>query len=68
MEKNHHAPIRDYLSVSRYAGTKDFPVVMPEPARLIKDMPYIGLHHPAEPSEYDIEQILHKMGKTRPED
>ena len=66
MEKYHRSPIRDYKAVAAYAGNKDFIVSQPDPVMLIKSIEYIGRKLPA-PTEKEIEEILRKMGKTRPE-
>ncbi|MEE0417828.1 MAG: [Fe-Fe] hydrogenase large subunit C-terminal domain-containing protein [Clostridia bacterium] len=67
MEKYHPWFITDYLSVTRYAGDKDFPVEQPEISELsrrydilegMKDMP----------TERKIQEILNKMGKKKPSD
>lgn len=67
MEKYHPWFITDYLSVTRYAGDKDFPVEQPEISELsrrydilegMKDMP----------TERKIQEILSKMGKKKPSD
>lgn len=67
MEKYHPWFITDYLSVTRYAGDKDFPVEQPEISELsrrydilegMKDMP----------AERKIQEILSKMGKKKPSD
>lgn len=67
MEKYHPWFITDYLSVTRNAGDKDFPVEQPEISELsrrydilegMKDMP----------TERKIQEILSKMGKKKPSD
>lgn len=67
MEKYHPWFITDYLSVTRYAGDKDFPVEQLEISELsrrydilegMKDMP----------TERKIQEILNKMGKKKPSD
>ncbi|MGM9521102.1 MAG: [Fe-Fe] hydrogenase large subunit C-terminal domain-containing protein [Oscillospiraceae bacterium] len=67
MEKFHRSPVRDYISISDYAGSKDFKVEQPEPERLIKNMEYIERKLKM-PSEYEIAAALRQMGKTKPED
>lgn len=59
-------PLRDFLSVSRYAPEGDFEVGTHDSASLQKEMPYIGLRHQM-PGSRAIEEILKKMGKTSPE-
>ena len=67
MEKYHRMPVRDYYAVAHYAGKKDFDVVQPDPFTLRKEMEYIGRKLPY-PSESEIREALHRMGKLRPED
>lgn len=66
MDKNHRSPIRNNSIVNRYAGREDFPVVMPEVKEREKNIPYIGLNKEM-PGNKAIEDVLRKMGKTRPE-
>lgn len=67
MDKNYRSPVRDYLAVANYAGKEDFICNIPKPDLLIKDHSYIssGKHMPGQNT---IEDILKKMGKTKPED
>ena len=37
MEKNHHSPLQDYLSVAKFAGEKDFEVESPDKKYLLKE-------------------------------
>ncbi len=67
MEKYHPSPVKDYAAVVRYAGKKDFDVPQPESATLKKDMLSIEMHVNT-PDEYEITEILHKMGKFKPSD
>ena len=67
MEKYHRMPVRDYYAVAHYAGKKDFNVAQPDPFTLRKEMDYIGRKLPY-PSESEIREALHRMGKLRPED
>ena len=67
MEKYHRMPVRDYYAVAHYAGKKDFKVAQPDPFTLRKEMEYIGRKLPY-PSESEIREALHRMGKLRPED
>lgn len=59
-------PVRDFLSVSRFAGKEDFPTRDISKTELIKKMDFIGLHRQM-PGSRAIEEILRKMGKTDPE-
>lgn len=68
MDKPHVEPVRDFVSIDRYAPkTRDFAFTMPQRAQLKKEMSFIGLHHQM-PGNKTIEEILRKMGKTKPED
>ena len=67
MEKYHRMPVRDYYAVAHYAGKKDFDVAQPDSFTLRKEMEYIGRKLPY-PSESEIREALHRMGKLRPED
>lgn len=66
MDKLHSSPIRDYLAVDSYAGHKDFEVDAIKPAEILKEMNFIGIHRQL-PGSRAIEEILHKMGKSAPE-
>ena len=66
MEKYHKSPVKDYMSVSNYAGSKDF---------MTEDHSYIDIRKSfelierkaAQPTESEITDILHQMGKFKPE-
>ena len=67
MEKYHRAPVEDYMAVANYAGKNDFKVEMPPESELAKNFEAIPLRN-VTPPESEINDILKKMGKTRPED
>ncbi len=68
MEKYHRsAPIKDYITIANYAGSKDFGVVQPENMELKKQFTYIE-HRLQPPSETEIYNILRQMGKFKPSD
>lgn len=67
MEKYHHTPIRDYVSIATNAGNEDFDVDMPDSDEIRKNFESIPKKS-VEPSETEIEAILKKMGKNKPED
>ena len=67
MEKSLKSPIKDYLSVSEYAGADDFIVSQPTAAELKKNFSYIE-HKLAAPSESEIMAVMRQMGKFRAED
>ena len=66
MEKYHRTPIRDYLCISSYAGKYDFPAPELPKQDIKKFMPPILSSHEI-PTESEIKDILHQMGKTMPE-
>ena len=66
MEKYHRSsPIKDYMAVANFAGTKDFDVPQPAVAELKKEFEYIERRSP-QPSETEINSILRQMGKFKP--
>ena len=68
MEKYHNAsPIKDYVTVSDYAGTRDFDVAQPTPMELKKHFTMIE-HRLAQPSETEIMSVLRQMGKFKAAD
>lgn len=67
MEKYHRSPIHDYISIAHYAGKEDFAVDQPDSMDLKKHFEFIERRY-GTPSEEEIIEILHKMGKTKPED
>lgn len=70
MDQNHKAPVRDYIAVSKYAeraAGRDFNVEQPASEEIAKNLTYIGVRK-ENPGSRAIEEILRKMGKTKPED
>lgn len=67
MEKYHRSPVKDYISVSNYAGEKDFDVEQPNSVSLKKDFEFIE-HRLLPPSDAEIQTILRQMGKFKPSD
>lgn len=65
MEKFHKNPIKDYVSVSSYAGSEDFDIVQPDIVSLKKPFEFIELRSQI-PTEDEIKEILHQMGKFKP--
>lgn len=66
MEKYHRSPVKDYMAVANFAGTKDFDVLQPDAADIRKYFSIIELKSKV-PSEYEIQNILNQMGKFSPE-
>lgn len=67
MEKFHRSPVKDYAAVSASAGKSDFNVTETDESELIKNFEIIE-HKLPMPSEREITDILHQMGKTKPSD
>ena len=68
MEKYHtSATIRDYITISDYAGEKDFDVAQPDYTTLKKQFEYIE-HKLQTPFETDIMNALRRMGKFKESD
>ena len=68
MEKYHRSsPVKDYITVANFAGTKDFEVEQPKAVEMKKQFEYIE-HKLAQPTETEIYNVLRQMGKTRPAD
>lgn len=67
MEKYHRSPVRDYVAVASFAGKNDFIVDQPEPLRIRRGFMPIQMNNTI-PDEYEIREILHQMGKFKPED
>ena len=65
MEKNHRSPVRDYMSISAFAGEKDFEVPQPASAEIRKNFTFIE-HKLAQPTEAEIYAVLRQMGKFKP--
>ena len=67
MEKHHRSPIEEYVAVSKFAGEKDFIIEKPERYLIKKEFDVIEKHL-QKPSEYEITEVLHQMGKNKPSD
>ena len=67
MSKKERSPIRDYMTVSSFAGEKDFKVEQPQSAEMSKQFTYIE-HDLPTPTDSEIMAALRKMGKFRPSD
>ncbi len=66
MEKYHRSStVNDYISISQYAGAKDFEVSQPSCDKLRKNFEFIEKHSQL-PSEFEINGILRQMGKFKP--
>ena len=65
MEKYHKNPIKDYIAVSQYAGTKDFDIQQPDMLHLRKSFSPIEREE-AMPSDFELQRILRQMGKFKP--
>lgn len=67
MEKFHRSPVKDYMAVSNFAGEKDFDVTQPDNLELKKTFTVIEKKLQP-PTEEEIVEILHQMGKFKPSD
>lgn len=68
MEKYHRsAPVKDYITIANYAGSKDFDVVQPDDIELKKQFTLIE-HRLQMPSETEIYSVLRQMGKFKESD
>ena len=67
MEKFHRSPVRDFISVSQYAGSEDFEVEDLPVQSKVKNLEYISKKLQM-PSETEVNAILRQMGKFKPED
>ena len=66
MEKYHHTEtVKDYITITKYAGSKDFEVSQPKAADLKKHFAFIEQRSP-QPSDYEIHNVLRQMGKFKP--
>ena len=65
MEKYHHSPVKDYMAVAGFAGQRDFDVIQPRQREMRKVFTPIE-RRSAMPTEAEITDILHKMGKFKP--
>ena len=66
MEKYHSAEtVRDYITISTYAGKKDFVVDQPKADALQKNFEYIEQRYQI-PSDIEIQNVLRQMGKFKP--
>jgi len=66
MDKENRKPISDFQHINHYAKEKDFDIVFPTPTQLFKNFQYTG-HNQQMPGSSAIAEILHKIGKSSPE-
>lgn len=67
MERRARTPIKDYIAVSDYAGSRDFNVEQPEHLSLTKTFSVIA-HKLVPPTEAEIMSVLRQMGKFKASD
>lgn len=68
MEKYHKSStIKDYITVTEYAGERDFEVQQPSPMNLKKHFTFIE-RKLSPPGESEIMSVLRQMGKFKPSD
>ncbi len=62
MEKYHHTEtVRDYITISQYAGKEDFQVAQPARADLRKNFTFIEPRY-SKPSDIEIQNVMRQMG------
>ena len=67
MEKYHCSPVSNYNQVASYAKCEDFDVAPVSPEEIYREHDFIGTSR-AMPTQSEIEAILKKIGKLKPED
>lgn len=66
MEKYHNSStVKEYMAVSKYAGSRDFEVAQPDFAAIRKEFDIIERRSPM-PTESEINSVLRQMGKFKP--
>lgn len=65
--RTNRSPINDYKAVADFAGAYDFQVDQPDPESLRKNFNILDRGAKV-PSEAEVEEILHRMGKYKPSD
>ena len=68
MAKYHSYPVKSYQEVIRYAGRKDFDANLLSVTDLTLVREAIPMSSKMIPSDEDIQNIFHRMGKNKPED
>jgi len=66
MDKEHRLPLSDFIRVNRFAKEKDFEIDLPIENQLTKHFTFLGCNNQM-PGSNAIQEILHKMGKSAPE-
>ncbi len=67
MEKYNRSPVKDYMSVATFAGTHDFDISQPDVVHMKQAFTPVRRESNV-PGESEITEILHQMGKFKPED
>lgn len=66
MEKYHRSPVKDYIAVADFAGSRDFDVPQPDAVRM--KQVFMPIERQSDvPGENEIRKILREMGKFKPE-
>lgn len=66
MEKYHCSPVKDYIAVAKFAGSRDFDVPQPDTAHM--KQVFTPLERRSDvPGENEIRKILREMDKFKPE-
>lgn len=69
MAKYHSYPVKSYQEVIRYAGREDFKADLISDSELVLSREAIILQSAKKmPTEEEIQEIFHRMGKNKPED
>ncbi|MDD2232611.1 MAG: (Fe-S)-binding protein, partial [Sphaerochaetaceae bacterium] len=69
MAKYHSYPVKSYQEVIRYAGREDFKADLISDSELVLSREAIILQSSKKmPTEEEIQEIFHRMGKNKPED
>jgi len=65
MEKYHRSPVKDYIAVADFAGSRDFDV--PQPDAVHMKQVFMPIERQSDvPGENEIRKILREMGKFKP--
>lgn len=67
MRRHHNKAVRDYQAVAAYSGEKDFDVAQPA-AETLKATFSCTMPQRHKPGQFEISEILRKMGKVTPAD
>ena len=66
MDKNRRLPVKGYMAVNKYAGSRDFPVEAPKEGELYKEFKPFNIDN-YNPNDEEIKSVLRMIGKVKPE-